>query len=465
MERISIFIRTTKKTGKVKLRFRLIDGRLVQLYHTTEIEADVQDLSKFNPDGTVKGKVTIYNRQLKKEIDKHISAMRQAYYALCEQISAPHISGPMFEGEVSLILNPREKMKKREQKESMLARFQRYIDNGVKKDYFGPVRKRNYQLVLGSLERYLTIKHWKKISADEFTADMLEGFQAFLRDEYKYVDRYPKLFEHLNERRKPKAEREPNTIAMRMKMIQAFFNELVEKNEVPDTPFHKLGRKVKSRMMREEYDSPKFLRKDEFFKVLNTEVPTSLKEAKDAFLVQCAFGCRISDFITFGMEKIKVSEDGIPYVHYLPRKTIRTNTKKEEIETPIMLYALNIIKAYNFHFPILKYVSGERGYTAKIKQVLKHCGIDRDIAVYNEEKRDNDYVPLWEFGSSKLCRSTHVDMMSKVQINLYASGLHHAGSNAVHHYTENELQDRFALMCVAFGQPLYKVDKDLNIIE
>ncbi len=63
------------------------------------------------------------------------------------------------------------------------------------------------------------------------------------------------------------------------------------------------------------------------------------------------------------------------------------------------------------------------------------------------------------------CLLERVSMMSKEQINLYASGLHHVGSNAVHHYTENELQDRFALMCVAFGQPLYKVDKDLNIIE
>ena len=68
-------------------------------------------------------------------------------------------------------------------------------------------------------------------------------------------------------------------------------------------------------------------------------------------------------------------------------------------------------------------------------------------------------------GSSKLCRKTHVDVMNKVQIDLYAAGLHKSGSDAVNRYTKMELKDRFALMCTAFEQPMYKVDKDLNVIK
>lgn len=55
--------------------------------------------------------------------------------------------------------------------------------------------------------------------------------------------------------------------------------------------------------------------------------------------------------------------------------------------------------------------------------------------------------------------------MSKVQVNIYAAGLHRQGSDAVHNYTRMEMKDHFALMNVAFGQPQYHVDKDLNIIE
>ena len=66
--------------------------------------------------------------------------------------------------------------------------------------------------------------------------------------------------------------------------------------------------------------------------------------------------------------------------------------------------------------------------------------------------------------SSKLARKTHVDMMSKVQVDQYASGLHKVGSSAVKRYTMMELKDRFTLMNAAFGQKPYKVDEELNII-
>ena len=56
MERITIFIRTKKKSGSIRLRFRLIDGREVDLYHKSEIKADLKDLEKFNADGSLKTK-------------------------------------------------------------------------------------------------------------------------------------------------------------------------------------------------------------------------------------------------------------------------------------------------------------------------------------------------------------------------------------------------------------------------
>ena len=78
--------------------------------------------------------------------------------------------------------------------------------------------------------------------------------------------------------------------------------------------------------------------------------------------------------------------------------------------------------------------------------------------------RTNEYLPLYEAASTKLARKTHVDMLSKVQIDLYASGLHKAGSTAVRRYTAMELKDRFALMNAAFDQSPYKVNKKLEVI-
>ena len=54
MKGLSIFIRTTKKTGSIKLRFRLRDGRNVDLYHKSNIRADLKDLTVFTPEGDLR---------------------------------------------------------------------------------------------------------------------------------------------------------------------------------------------------------------------------------------------------------------------------------------------------------------------------------------------------------------------------------------------------------------------------
>ncbi len=217
--------------------------------------------------------------------------------------------------------------------------------------------------------------------------------------------------------------------------------------------------------MTERYeDEPAGLTKGELMHVLETEVPEALQQTKDAFLLQCAFGYRIGDYCKITMNNIRVTSDGIPYIHYLPEKTKRTNSRKEEIETPIMRFALDIIKKWQFAFKIIHYPGGENGYNKKIRQVLKICGLDRPIREYNRQTGENEFRPLHEVASSKSCRATHVDLMRTVQVDMYLAGLHNRGSNAVCHYTEERIADRFGLMCAAFGQPLYKTDKDLNII-
>ena len=93
-----------------------------------------------------------------------------------------------------------------------------------------------------------------------------------------------------------------------------------------------------------------------------------------------------------------------------------------------------------------------------LRRLLKFCGIDRPVCLYDPEVGDTVYRPLYEVASSKLARKTHVDMLNKVQINYYAAGLHREGSKAVFRYTSLELADRFALLNAAFGEEGYKVE-------
>ena len=61
MKGLSIVKRTSKSEGTIRLRFRLRDGRGVDLYHKSEIDADLKDLDKFTEFGELKPRVSIYN--------------------------------------------------------------------------------------------------------------------------------------------------------------------------------------------------------------------------------------------------------------------------------------------------------------------------------------------------------------------------------------------------------------------
>ena len=92
-----------------------------------------------------------------------------------------------------------------------------------------------------------------------------------------------------------------------------------------------------------------------------------------------------------------------------------------------------------------------------LKDIEVTLPIDREVKVFDKDSFDNIYNPLYTMGSSKLCRKTHLDMLTKVQVNMYVSGHHKEGSSAVKHNSSLILKDRFIFMCAAY--------KQLNVIE
>ena len=463
MERITLYLRTTKTSGKIKLRFRLTEGREVQLFHKSQIDADLADLKKFEMDGSLKPRVSIYNEKLRIAITREIEAMREAYNLLKDEGRV--FDANDFEEMIDKILNPEKyNIVKVEEVETLLDRFNRYID-GLKT--YGTVsegRAKIYRIVWDKLSRFLIIFKKAKYTAEQFTPEDILAFREFVINEYKYVDKYKAVYGNLPKTSVPTKQASINTASAKLRALQAFFNELEENNEILKSPFRRLTKKRRNEALREQYDDPFFLRYDEVRQIMTADVPDSLKETKDAFLLQCAFGCRIGDYLKLSMSNIAITDDGIPYVQYLPKKTMKTQNDRREKKTPLMLFALEIVKRSGFKFGVLKYASGKSGYNAKIKKLLEHCKIDRLVNQYDEATGTMHRVPLHTVGSSKLCRKTHIDISNKAQVNMYATGLHEIGSSAVEHYSMLEIRDLFTLLCAAFNQPQYRVDKQLNIL-
>lgn len=463
MERITLYIRTTKTSGSIRLRFRLTEGREVQLFHKSQIEADLADLKKFNADGSLKPRTTIYNKELGESIAREIAAMREAY-AEMKQNHLP-LTAESFEAAIDKALNP-EKYNAKGRVETLLTRFTRYIDTMREYGTLSEGRVRFCEIVHDGLTRFLKISKKPDCTIDEFTPVDILAYRDFIINEYKLVDKYPSIYAGLPGRAVPNKKMSVNTAVHKLTTLKAFFRELEDNDEIIKSPFRRLTKKRRSELLHEQIDEPFFLRQDEFLKILNaTDIPDKLKETRDAFLLQCALGCRVGDFQRMSMDNVAVSEEGIPYVRYLPKKTMKSQADRREKKTPLMRYAFDIVKRTGFKFDVLRYTAGDSGFNAKIKKLMKHCGIDRLVNDFDEETQTIKRVPLYQLASTKLARKTHVDIANKAQINMYAAGLHTVGSRAVNHYTALEVRDLFVLLCVAFDQPQYRVDKDLNVIE
>jgi hypothetical protein len=137
-------------------------------------------------------------------------------------------------------------------------------------------------------------------------------------------------------------------LTSQLKIWQTFFNELESQDEIIKSPFKRLGTEKKKSIMHTMYDDPVFLRLDELKKLIEADVPEKYETTRDAFVLQCALGCRIGDFQRMSMKKVAVSPDGIPYVHYIPSKTAGSQETNSEIETPLVRYAFDIVKKTDF---------------------------------------------------------------------------------------------------------------------
>ncbi len=415
--------------------FRLEDGDKI-LYHSTGIQA-LPDEAWLNP-------------ALRSELYRHCLAMCKAYTLM--QIRRMDMNCRIFEAEITRVLTDSCMFCCHTRKnESLIQRLVRYLDEAHRDGVMGDGR---YAVALGKarkLSRFLVIIGRSTMTAREFTTDMVLEFRQFIFDEYLYVPMYPELYPRRTGHRPPKKRLRDTTVVHDLKLLQAFFAELENANEIRRSPFRKISVEKRRIMMHVMYDEPIFLRADELKLVMSTEVPAELQWAKDLFVLNCAIGCRIGDLLRLTPEKVAVSEEGIPYVHYIPSKTIKMQGSNSEVMTPLIEPALEIVKRTGLRMINGNQKYGRQRYNKALRRLLEVCGITRPVSLYCPETKDNVYRPICEVATSKLARKTHIDMLNKVQINYYAAGLHRAGSDAVFRYTGLELKDRYELIKAAFG--------------
>lgn len=438
MERIIIVNRSSKSKEEIKLRFRLRDTHGVDLYHRSMISAALEDLSKFDNDGSIKKKVYVYNEDLYDQIQDEIGIMKEAYKRMKNE--GLDLVSENLEKVIYQIKNPE---KPKETMFQLSDALLNYIENH--KGIFSNIRYKQFHVLHKQLVRFLVINRKRMITPQQFLPKDILAFSLFLFDEYQYVEDWPQLYNDMSKANIPKKKRSQTTVASTLKRLKAFFQQLEDEELIVKSPFKKLSSGDKKGLLKEEEGAKIDLELSDIKTIKNTKVPAYLQEVKDAFLLQCYIGCRIGDYVVMSMDNVEMDENGIPYLHYLPKKEKKM---QKSIDAPLVPSAMKIIEKYQFSFKILRNINGKDGYNKRIKELIKTCGIDNK----KDDHLTGSRRQLYEMACSKSARKTYLTLQVAHQRDPYILGLHKRGSSAVYNYIDFPMKYKYKLVCEMFDE-------------
>lgn len=413
---IEIF-RRAKKTGTdatEKVRLRLVDGRSVSFYHKTGIKALSSDLDKFDKDGSLKKRVTLFNKELLDTIKEHMEAMEKVYTKAKDEGKA--LDGATFDRLVDEELHPQ-----KYEQENRPKTFFELADEYLKQATFSDGYRKQICVTLRALSRYegfvrATENKSFVIDAETIDRDVIEGFQDYVRNEYDLSQEYPEIFKRLvasypvcvNEGvHRPISNHGENSVHNRLKQLKVMWNWLISTKRISNNPFD--GFKNSG----ETYGVPYYLTLKERDQIAAAQMPTeALARQRDIFIFQCYVGCRVSDLQTFTEHNVI---NGV--LSYVP---IKTHKEKDPTIARVPLHpaAKALIEKYkgmDAKGRLFPFVAPQK-YNNSLKRIFEVAGINRNVAVRNPLTGKDELKPLYVVASSHLARRTFVaNLYLKVQ--------------------------------------------------
>ena len=427
MATIQAFIRTTtKKTNSVNVRFRLRDGRKVQLFHKSELEVN-PELWDDNKQ-SIKAKV-IYPALERKIFNDAVNERKKLIDDIySKQLVKEDLTSYWLELEIDKAINPGKHISEEEanQTESFFDCFDEFLS----KRKLSTVRINNFKVIKRALQRYELYKAYMKkpvkLTLDTVTSNTLRDIEDFMRNEHKIFVEFPDIYTEIPEKRTPQM-RGQNTINDIFTKLRTFFLWAIEVGKTTNNPFK--GYAVEECV----YGTPYYITIDERNQLYQADLSKRppLAVQRDIFVFQCLIGCRVGDL--YKMTKDNVMNGAIEYV---PRKT--KEGRPITVRVPLNATALEILNRYPEGPKLLPFIS-EQKYNASIKDMFRLAGLTRMVTVINPTTREEEKQPLDKLASSHLARRCFVGNLYK-QVkdpNLVGSlSGHKEGSKAFARYRE-----------------------------
>lgn len=399
MATITAFIRTSKKSKDVNVRFRLRDGRSLQLFHTSEfiINSDLWSDDK----QAIKAKV-LYNEAKRTEFNKSVNERKNIIADIySKNVGKDGLTSEWLDTEIDRILNP-EKYGIDEKQQTFFDLFEECLE--TRKISQG--RKNHFRVILRALKRFELYKNMTSSSSfelilDSVSIEILNEIDIFLKNEHTFFNKYPEIYEKVPETRIPQP-RGQNTINGIFTKIRTFFLWALDRELTNNNPFKKFS------IEESVYGTPIYITIGERNRLYKTNLKRHPKLAiqRDIFVFQCVIGCRVGDL--YKMSRSNIIDGAIEYV---AGKT--KDNRPKTIRVPLNQIAQEILDRYeNCDEKLFPFIS-EQKYNVAIKEMFLVSELTRPVTIINSQTREAEIKPLNEIASSHLARRTFVGNLYK----------------------------------------------------
>lgn len=433
MATIKAFIRvSTKNTERANIRFRLTDGRNIQLFYKSELEIEPKVWDEKAQ--SIKAKV-VYDSTKRLLFNKSVSELKQVILDAYNEADKEALTSETFCTIVDERLHPDKYLKPSNDFFSIMSEF-------LQKRKLSEVREKNFMVLYRALKRYemfVSINQKKvfMLDIDTINSDTIEDFESFLRNEHTLYMEYPQLYEgfpaNVSKLRKTKmpVQRGDNTICSIFNRLRAFINWCNEQGKTTNKPFANY-----EGVTTEKYGTPFYITIDERNQIADFDLSNrpQLAIQRDIFVFQCLIGCRVSDLLK--MTEANVMRGA---VEYIPQKTKEDNPII--VRVPLNGRAQALLEKYKGVdskkrlFPFISDVK----YNKAIKDIFRLCGITRIVTILNPTNGQEEKRPINEVASSHMARRTFVgNLYKKVKDPNLVGSLsgHREGSKAFARYRE-----------------------------
>ena len=427
MTTVRAFIRTASKRrdSKVFIRFRLTDGRKIQLFHKSEflVSPDVWDAKK----ECIKAKI-LYNAIGRARLELAVRIRKGLLIDIYEDYKEKEsLNSAEFEKLIDMRLNPEKYKEEEKEQNDFYFSFRKFLD--VKN--YSSTDEKNYETMIRMLRRFEMFQKVRfgddyALEFKTMNVDTIRDLERYVREEYKYVAKktYKFIFEAIPEKRMPDV-RGANTIAKIMKRFRTFIKWCLKEGLLESDPF--VGYEQKNPV----YGTPYYITIEERSQIADTDIlkawekldkeqqksiaKSSLPQLaiqRDIFVFHCMIGCRVSDLVTLTPENV-IND----HISYIAKKTSRERV--DAIEVPLNSIAKAILEKYwdgqRKTGPLLPFISPQK-YNDSIKEIFLLCGITRNVTIWNSTTGKEEQHPLNEIASSHLARRTFIgNLYKKVQ--------------------------------------------------